>query len=151
MRTARLPTVSPGIPGPMSGEWVLSPLWTSQPHGHTYHPDIPIPSPRHAQPSWYQRYPQKGHGTRVLTPLWTYPVPGIYPPLPQTHPAPLVPEIPTLQLTDRNYRKHYLPATSFAGGNNWCVKIIGRNMHQIYACSSSWQGIKSLIVEVSDV
>ena len=90
MRTTHLLTISHGVPCPM---YLGGGGW--------------VPTPGHAHSGgmsthpWIPGYSQKGPGTRDARP----------------HIRDMGPEIPPLW-TDRHLWKHYLPVTSFAGGND---------------------------------
>ena len=106
MCTARFPTISHGIPGPMSkGEGypplldipipldIPTPLWTCPSPGHTLPAGntYPLDIRTHPQkgPGTRDTHPWRGHGIRDTPPPWT----------------------------DRHLERHYLPAVLFAGSN----------------------------------
>ena len=99
MCTARFPTISHGIPGPMSkGEGypplldipipldIPTPLWTCPSPGHT------LPA-GHTYPLDIRTHPQKGPGTRNTHPWRGHGIRDTPPPW-----------------TDRHLERHYLPA-----------------------------------------
>ena len=103
------PMVSGGgrVPNPL---YISTPADAPAPE-HTHAPDIPIswkePGTRNTHPlerTWYQRYP-------LLVRTWD-----------QRHPPP--------PSTDRHLWRHYLPATSFAGGKNRTKEERGMGMVQ---------------------
>ena len=99
MRTAHLLTASHSIPGPMyGGGGGVNAHLPDIPTPWTYPPPLDIPTPKgHGardkwERTWDQRYPpSRKNGLKIPTPI------------------PLS--------TDRHLWKHYLPASSLAGGN----------------------------------
>ena len=122
MRTARLPTVSCCIPGPMSRGGVS----TNPPRSHVWggYPrpplDIPTPSPPLDIPPGYNPPPP------IYPPYWTYPPRHTHlldVPFPRTYPSPgrgLVPEIPTPSPKTTRYQR-YQPPTP-------CVRMTNRHL-----------------------